>query len=177
NNAALAQNALDALKRIERTVGAEKFDSQPWLDRNIINPLKRSWGVVKRAGHAGTASTYSRLLGGLNEMDQAIAAGPEAVEAVRAKYDSLGDGTLHTYLSSSPEQRASLRALVERRSNRSAEALAEIAKDLESIPTDPRIDQAGDAGDVFSAVVENPSIAWRVGLEGVVTSIPALLDR
>lgn len=174
--AAIAQDDLDNLTRIEHAAQQTRFDQQSWAERNFLGPLKRFWESRAQRSSAGSAIAATADLETFDAIDRAESAGetpfPTLGERERLSHYALD------YLRASPEERARTREFLQQGVQSSAEAVARREQALQAMPSDPaslRIQElGGDLGATAEALAEQPQYLPRVILESAPNTLESL---
>lgn len=174
--AAIAQDDLDSLTRIEHAAQQTRFDQQSWAERNFLGPLKRFWESRSQRSSAGSAIAATTDLETFDAIDRAELAG-ETPFPTLGERERLSPYALD-YLRASPEERARTREFLQQGVQSSAEAVARREQALQAMPTDPaslRIQElGGDLGATAEALAEQPQYLPRVILESAPNTLESL---
>ena len=154
-----------------------EFNALPFWRRNVTDRLARG-GLLDLAGFVGqSAATRTDLLAYMDEVNRIAETGDmQAVLNFIPENDFLQNTEVSDYAralaSGNTEAAEQIRSRVETQfgeltagANEAADRAAEIMPDPELV----RAIQTGDAGAMFSAVLRNPMILFRVGMESLPT--------
>lgn len=181
NMAAISQDDLDQLTRIEGAASDSRFNEQS-LGEKLWSSIRQQWTAMRQATNV---ADVSNLVGLREQFDQIDAELARAAEAGEAPYASLPEpgGFGGEYLRGDAEQRAEMRRNLELQQ---AEQLGSAAADeqvLAGMPVDPGARRAaeleasgqGSLAATAEALVENPGFAARTAVGAGATSAPMLL--
>ena len=175
--AAIAQDDIDQLRRIEDAKQIARFDKQ--------STGEKLWGSIKQAFQASDqgsdlayADRLERLRGSLDRVDQEVAS---ATLEGRQPYASGGTptGFAYEYLNLNPEDRQAMRdRLLGRQAGAITDAVA-TQKTITDAPVEPGAlryqELGGDASAMVQAIAENPGYAARAAVGSIATSAPMLV--
>lgn len=172
--AALAQDDIDNLTRIEHAALRTKFDEQSWADRNVFTPLQRWWESRRQRSQFDLAQDFGEQRKVFDTIDQAEAAGQIPYPS-RAERERLGAYGLQ-YLQGTAEERAKMRSQIAGSRDAFVEGVAQREQALNELPIDRGSIRAQELGGGLSgtanAVAEDPAFIWRSGFE----SAPNMLE-
>ena len=172
--AALAQDDIDNLTRIEHAALRTKFDEQSWADRNVFTPLQRWWESRRQRSQFDLAQDFGEQRKVFDAIDQAEAAGQIPFPS-RVERERLGAYGLQ-YLQGTADERAKMRSQIAGSREAFVKGVAEREQSLNELPIDSGSIRAQELGGglsgTASAVAEDPAFIWRSGFE----SAPNMLE-
>ena len=175
--AAMAQDDVDNLARIETAEQITRFDNQSTGEK-LWGALRQSFLGSRQAGNLSYADTLERQQRQFDRIDVEIARSTEAGEAPFADGERP-NGFGFDYLEATPEGRAEMRKnLVESQGG----AITSLTSDqavLDQMPVEPGAlryqELGGDASAMAGAIADNPGFAARAALGSVVSSAEMLV--
>lgn len=174
--AALAQDDIDNLARVERAAQQTRFDEQSWAERNIFTPAARWWESRSQRSSFGQAMLNDQQIASFDAIDAAEAAG-EVPFPTRAERESLGAYGLQ-YLRGTTEERALMRQQLAGGKDLSIENVAQREQNIQQLPVDSgalRTEELGGGlAGTAEAIAEDPSYIWRVTAESAPNTVEML---
>lgn len=174
--AALAQDDIDNLARVERAAQQTRFDEQSWAERNIFTPAVRWWESRSQRSSFGQAMLNDQQIASFDAIDAAEAAG-EVPFPTRAERESLGAYGLQ-YLRGTTEERALMRQQLLGGKDLSIENVAQREQNIQQLPVDSgalRTEELGGGlAGTAEAIAEDPSYIWRVTAESAPNTVEML---
>lgn len=198
NLAAVAQNDLDALTRIEGAASDTRFNEQS-LGEKMLGAIQQQWTSQAQGTNLSDARDLQRIGASFDAVDAEIA---RATTAGEQPFLETGgpSGFAGEYLRSTPEQRQVMRENLNSQQGEFIGRVGEQQKELESAPVDPaareiqqlqasnqigiplgglerQVIDTGEGMSSFDATIEalTPGFAGRTALGAAVSSAPALL--
>ena len=198
NLAAVAQNDLDALTRIEGAASDTRFNEQS-LGEKMLGAIQQQWTSQAQGTNLSDAGDLQRIGASFDAVDAEIA---RATTAGEQPFLETGGptGFAGEYLRSTPEQRQVMRENLNSQQGEFISRVGEQQKQLESAPVDPaareiqqlqtsnqigiplgglerQVIDTGEGMSSFDATIEalTPGFAGRTALGAAVSSAPALL--
>lgn len=179
NTAAISQDDLDQLTRIEGAASDSRFNEQS-LGEKLYGAIRQQWVSMRQARGIARTIDYQSELDRFDQIDQAEAAGEIPLGTVEQR-QAAGNFGLQ-YLNASPEQRAEIRAMLVQGQADRLSAAAQDEKTLAEMPVDPGARRAaeleslgqGSLAATAEALVENPGYAARTAVGAGVTSAPMI---
>ena len=198
NLAAVAQNDLDALTRIEGAASDTRFNEQS-LGEKMLGAIQQQWTSQAQGTNLSDARDLQRIGASFDAVDAEIA---RATAAGEQPFLETGGptGFAGEYLRSAPEQRQVMRENLNSQQGEFISRVGEQQKELESAPVDPaareiqqlqtsnqigiplgglerQVIDTGEGMSSFDATLEalTPGFAGRTALGAAVSSAPALL--
>lgn len=198
NLAAVAQNDLDALTRIEGAASDTRFNQQS-LGEKMLGAIEQQWTQQTQSTDVTNAGNINKISATLDAVDTELARATAAGEQPFAGGNEP-IGFANEYLKGSPDQRLAMRERLASRQEKLITRVGDAQTDLENAPVDPAArqmqqlqtsDQIGiplgglerqviDTGEgmsSFDAVIAalTPGYAGRLALGSAVGSAPALV--
>lgn len=175
--AALAQDDLDNLARIEMAEQVTKFDNQSTGEK-LWGALRQSFLGSRQAGNLSYADSLQRQQQQFDRIDVELARAAEVGEQPFADGDRPA-GFGFSYLEATPEGRAEMRRNLQESQGGAIRSLTEDQATLQQMPIEPGALRAqelgGDASAMASAIAENPGFAVRSALGSTVSSAEMLV--
>ena len=198
NLAAVAQNDLDALTRIEGAASDTRFNQQS-LGEKMLGAIQQQWTSQAQGTNVADAGNLQKIGASFDAVDAEIARATS--EGVQPFLESGGpSGFAGEYLRSTPEQRQVMRENLTSQQGEFIGRVGEQQKELEAAPVDPAArqiqqlqtsDKIGiplgglerqviDTGEGMSSLdatvaALTPGFAGRTALGAITSSAPALL--
>lgn len=180
NLAAISQDDLDQLTRIEGAASDSRFNEQS-LGEKLWGAARQAWVRARQSSDVSLAIDYQREMALFDEIDAAEANGavPLATAEQRQQAGTYG----LQYLNATPDQRMQLRQFVQRGQTDRLQSAAQDEKTLAEFPVDPGARRAaelealgqGSLAATAEALAENPGYALRTTVGAGATSAPILL--
>lgn len=179
NTAAITQDDVDQLTRIEGAAGDARFNQQSTGEK-LFGAIRQQWVAMRQSTDVSLTLKHQDELARFDEIDAAEAAGAVPM-ATREQREQMGVYGLQ-YLNAPPEQRAELRNfIVQGQVDRLASASAD-EKTLAAMPIDPGARRAAELeasgqsslASTAEALAENPGYAVRTAVGAAATSAPML---
>lgn len=180
NMAAIAQDDLDQLTRIEGAASDARFNRQS-VGEKLWGAVSQAWTAMRQSQKIGRVTDYQAELERFDEIDRAELAGEIPLGTVEQR-QAAGTFGLQ-YLQADPEQRAKLRENVARSQAERLQSVADDEQALAAMPVDPGARRAAELealgqsslAATAEALVENPGYAARTAAGAGATSAPMLL--
>jgi len=180
NLAAVAQDDLDQLVRIEGAASDTRFNQQSTGEK-LFGAVRQQWVAQRQAGRVADAARLNDIQAQFDRVDLEVARAAEAGELPFPGGDNP-TGFGFDYLQATPEQRQQMR---ERLVGRQTEQLQRAAQDeqtLSDMPVDPGARRAaeleslgrGSLSATAEALAENPGYAFRTSVGAAATSAEML---
>lgn len=198
NLAAVAQNDLDALTRIEGAASDTRFNQQS-LGEKMLGAIEQQWTQQTQSTDVTNAGNINKISATLDAVDNEIARATEVGEQP-FQNGNVPIGFAGEYLQGTPEQRQSMRDRLIERQEKLIARVGEAQTELETAPVDPAARQiqqlqtseqigiplggverqvidTGEGMSSFDAVIAalTPGYAGRLALGSAVGSAPALV--
>lgn len=198
NLAAVAQNDLDALTRIEGAASDTRFNQQS-LGEKMLGAIEQQWTQQTQSTDVTNAGNINKISATLDAVDTEIARATEVGEQP-FQNGNVPIGFAGEYLQGTPEQRQSMRDRLIERQEKLVTRVGEAQTELETAPVDPAARQiqqlqtseqigiplggverqvidTGEGMSSFDAVIAalTPGYAGRLALGSAVGSAPALV--
>lgn len=198
NLAAVAQNDLDALTRIEGAASDTRFNEQS-LGEKMLGAIEQQWTQQTQSTDVTNAGNINKISATLDAVDTEIARATEVGEQP-FQNGNAPIGFAGEYLQGTPEQRQSMRDRLIERQEKLVTRVGEAQTELEAAPVDPAARQiqqlqtseqigiplggverevidTGEGMSSFDAVIAalTPGYAGRLALGSAVGSAPALV--
>jgi hypothetical protein len=174
--AAMAQDDVDNLARIETAEQVTRFDNQSTGEK-LWGALKQSFIGSRQAGKLSYADSLERQQRQFDRIDLEIARAAEAGEAPFADGDKP-QGFGFSYLDATPEGRAEMRKNLLESQGDAITSLTSDQSVLDRMPIEPGAlryqELGGDASAMAQAIAENPGFAARSALGSMVSSAEML---
>lgn len=184
NLAAVSQDDLDQLTRIEGAAGDARFNQQS-LGEKLWGAVRQAWVSGQQSAAVGKTLNLTGLTQQFDAVDAEIARAERAGEAPYG--GQVADAPLQPfareYLIASPEQRQEMRANLLERQGDVLTGMATRQQQLEAAPLDPGARRAAelqaqgiDSFDAtMEALTENPGYAVRTAAGATASSAPMLV--
>lgn len=180
NLAAVSQDDLDQLVRIEGAASDTRFNQQSTGEK-LFGAVRQQWIAQRQAGRVADAARLNDIQAQFDRVDVEIARAAEAGEQPFPGGDNP-TGFGFDYLQATPEQRQQMR---ERLVGRQTDQLQRAAQDeqaLADMPVDPGARRAaelealgrGSLSATAEALAENPGYAFRTSVGAAATSAEML---
>ncbi|AFV50631.1 hypothetical protein G169_gp16 [Pseudomonas phage AF] len=180
NLAAVSQDDLDQLVRIEGAASDTRFNQQSTGEK-LFGAVRQQWVAQRQAGRVADAARLNDIQAQFDRVDLEVARAAEAGEQPFPGGDNP-TGFGFDYLQATPEQRQQMR---ERLVGRQTEQLQRAAQDeqtLSDMPVDPGARRAaeleslgrGSLSATAEALAENPGYAFRTSVGAAATSAEML---
>lgn len=175
--AAMAQDDIENLARIETAEQVTRFDNQSTGEK-LWGALKQSFLGSRSAGNLSYADSLQRQQQQFDRIDVELARAAEAGETPFSDGDRPA-GFGFSYLEATPEGRAEMRRNLQESQGGAITSLTEDQATLQQMPIEPGALRAqelgGDASAMASAIAENPGFAVRSALGSTVSSAEMLV--
>lgn len=180
NMAAISQDDLDQLTRIEGAASDGRFNEQGTGEK-LFGAIRQQWIAMRQSGRVSMTLDHVSELERFDAIDVAEASG-EIPLGTREQREQAGVYGLQ-YLSATPEQRAQLREFITRGQADLLSSAAADEKTLAGLPVDPGARRAaeleaggqGSLAATAEALMENPGYALRTSVGAAATSAPMLV--
>ena len=181
NLAAIAQDDLDQLQRIERASSDSRFEMQSTGEK-LVNSLKAAWLSGEQGSAIGGVDQLNRLSKQFDVVDQEIARAEQAGEQPYGGQYPFTGAKLD-YLRGSPEERQLMRERLTGRQESLLSGVGERQAAINEIPIEPGATRAqelkqqgiGSLAATAEAIGENPGYALRTALGASASSAPMLV--
>lgn len=181
NLAAIAQDDVDQLIRIEQAASDTRFQEQG-TGEQLFNALRQSWIAGNQARDIAGTDRLNRISQQFDRIDAELASAAESGAAPFAQ-GGMPSGFGLDYLKATPEQRLEMRQNLVTRQGDLVDRAATSEEALREIPVDPgttraqQLERAGESGlaATAEALIENPGYALRTSIGAVASSAPMLL--
>jgi len=174
--AALAQDDIDNLSRVERAAQQTRFEEQGWAERNLFTPAARWWESRSQRSSFGQVMLNDQQIANFDAVDAAEAAG-EVPFPTRQEREGLGAYGLQ-YLRGTPEERALMRQQLIGGKDVSIENVAQREQNIQQLPVDSgalRTEELGGGlAATAEAISEDPAYIWRVTAESAPNTVEML---
>lgn len=175
--AAMAQDDIDNLARIETAEQITKFENQS-VGEKLWGALKQSFVGSRQAGNLSYADTLQRQSKQFDTIDAEIARAEAAGEQPFAS-GNRPNGFGFTYLEATPEGRAQMRKDLLESQTGAVTSLTDDQATLDAAPVEPGAlryqELGGDTQAMADAIAQNPGFAARSAIGSIVGSAEMLL--
>lgn len=176
--AAVAQDDLDSLTRIENATQVSRFNEQSTGEK-LWGSIASAWKSSDQASQVGFADQLQKLKNSFDSVDQEITqAALTNVLPYGGKTPPL-TGFTADYFNLPPEGRAAMRERLLGRQTEAVKDAAATQHDLDQLPVEPGAirsqELGGDASAMASAIAENPGYAIRTAIGSAASSSPMLV--
>lgn len=198
NLAAVAQNDLDALTRIEGAASDTRFNQQS-MGEKMLGAIEQQWTQQTQSTDVTNAGNINKISATLDAVDAELARAAEVGEQP-FQDGKVPIGFAGEYLQGTPEQRQAMRDRLGARQEKLVTRVGEAQTELEAAPVDPAARQmqelqtsnqigiplggldrqvidTGEGMSSFDAAIASltPGFAGRLALGSAVGSAPALI--
>lgn len=181
NVAAVSQDDLDQLVRIEGAASDTRFNQQGTGEK-LFGAVRQQWVAQRQAGRVADASRLNDIQEQFDRVDVEIARAAEAGELPFPAGDNP-TGFGFDYLQADPEQRQQMRERLVNRQTDQLQAAATDEQALADMPVDPGARRAAELKNLgrdslsatAEALAENPGYALRTSFGAAATSAEMLV--
>lgn len=172
--AALMQDDLSTLQRLEDLLGSAEYDQQS-TSQKLGNAFKKGLLGARQSFNNNTLIRQAELSQHYDRIDELTASGDRSraldyLNEIEAPPASAAD--LFRYLGANEEDRGDIRSML----LESVDAVQDIDQRMQEIPADARLSRAMEEGatELFGYVLSNPIAAADITFQGLGTSAPSL---
>ena len=180
NLAAVAQDDLDQLVRIEGAASDTRFNQQSTGEK-LFGAVRQQWVAQRQAGRVADAARLNDIQAQFDRVDLEVARAAEAGELPFPGGDNP-TGFGFDYLQATPDQRQQMRDRLVGRQTEQLQRAAQDEQALSGMPVDPGARRAaeleslgrGSLSATAEALAENPGYAFRTSVGAAATSAEML---